>query len=75
MKKLSAKNLAHALAIAAETEPHMATITSPPAWRQPSGTDVKEGIPLCVVTGMAAVPLANAGMAGPLDLVDHAFLL
>ncbi|MFK7881443.1 MmgE/PrpD family protein [Roseobacter sp.] len=72
LRKLSATKFAHALAIAAETGPHMATTTSPPAWPQPNGTDVKEGIPWGVVTGMAAVPLAKAGMTGPLDLVDHA---
>lgn len=72
LRKLSAKKFAHAIAIAAETGPHMATTTSPPAWPQPGGTDVKEGIPWGVVTGMAAVPMAQAGMTGPLDLIDHA---
>ncbi|WP_268884099.1 MmgE/PrpD family protein [Jannaschia marina] len=72
LRKLSTRKFAHALAIGAETGPHMATTTAPPAWPQPNGTDVKEGIPWGVVTGMAAVPLAKAGMTGPLDLVDHA---
>ncbi|MEO1380719.1 MAG: MmgE/PrpD family protein [Pseudomonadota bacterium] len=72
LRKLSAKKFAHALAIAAETGPHMATTTAPPTWPQPNGTDVKEGIPWGVVTGIASVPLAKAGMTGPLDLVDHA---
>lgn len=71
LKKLSVGKLANALAIAAETGPHMATTTTPPAWPQPNGTDVKEGIPWGVVTGLSAVPLAKAGMTGPLDLVDH----
>lgn len=72
LRKLPAEKFAHAIAIAAETGPHMATTTAPPAWPQPNGTDVKEGIPWGVVSGMAAVPLAKAGMSGPLDLVDHA---
>ncbi|MEO1638827.1 MAG: MmgE/PrpD family protein [Pseudomonadota bacterium] len=72
LKKLSAGKFENALAIAAETGPHMATTTAPPAWPQPNGTDVKEGIPWGVVAGLSAVPLAKAGMTGPLDLVDHA---
>ena len=72
LRKLSSGKFAHALAIAAETGPHMATTTAPPAWPQPNGTDVKEGIPWGVVTGLSAVPFAKAGMTGPLDLVDHA---
>src|SRR5262249_22611742 len=39
---------------------------------QPNGSDVKEGIPWGVASGVAAVPLARAGVMGPLDLVDHA---
>ena len=69
---LDAGRLAHALAIAGETGPHMATTTAPPAWPQPNGSDVKEGIPWGVASGLAAVPLARAGLTGPLDLVDHA---
>lgn len=69
---LSARELAHALAIAGETAPHMATTTAPPAWPQPLGSDVKEGIPWAVSAGLVATRLAAAGMTGPLDLVDHA---
>ena len=72
LRKLPARALAHALAIGGETGPHMATTTAPPAWPQPLGSDVKEGIPWGVVTGIAAAALAEAGMTGPLDLVDHA---
>lgn len=68
---LGTDQLAHALAIAGETGPHMATTTAPPAWPQPMGSDVKEGIPWGVATGIAAVPLARAGLTGPLDLVDY----
>ncbi|MEL7345784.1 MAG: MmgE/PrpD family protein, partial [Pseudomonadota bacterium] len=71
LRRLSEDQFSNALAIAAETGPHMATTTAPPAWPQPNGTDVKEGIPWGVVTGIAAVPLARAGMTGPVDLVDH----
>lgn len=72
LRGLSAKSLAHALAIAGETGPHMATTTAGPAWPQPDGSDVKEGIPWGVVCGLSAVVLAEAGMTGPLNLVDHA---
>lgn len=69
---LDAERFAHALAIAGETAPHMATTTAPPAWPQPAGSDVKEGIPWGVAAGISAVSLAGAGLTGPLDLVDHA---
>lgn len=72
LRRLPAKALAHALAIAGETGPHMATTTAGPAWPQPNGSDVKEGIPWGVVCGLSAAVLAEAGMTGPLNLVDHA---
>lgn len=68
---LSAIELANAMAIAGETGPHMATTTTLPAWPQPNGSDVKEGIPWGVATGLSAVTLARAGITGALDLVDH----
>ena len=72
LRGLPAARFAHALAIAGETGPHMATNTAGPAWPQPNGSDVKEGIPWGVVHGLAAVPLSECGMTGPLDLFDHA---
>ena len=69
---LTAPQLANAIAIAGETGPHMATTTMPPAWPQPNGSDVKEGIPWGVATGIAAVPMAQAGVTGARDLVNHA---
>jgi 2-methylcitrate dehydratase PrpD len=72
MRGLPAARFAHALAVAGETGPHMATNTAGPAWPQPNGSDVKEGIPWGVVHGLAAVSLSEHGMTGALDLVDHA---
>jgi 2-methylcitrate dehydratase PrpD len=72
MRGLPAVRFAHALAIAGETGPHMATTTAGPAWPQPNGSDVKEGIPWGVAHGLAAVSLAECGMTGALDLLDHA---
>jgi 2-methylcitrate dehydratase PrpD len=72
LRGLPAPRFAQALAIAGETGPHMATNTAGPAWPQPNGSDVKEGIPWGVVHGLAAVPLSECGMTGPLDLFDHA---
>lgn len=72
LQGLAPMALANALAIAGETGPHMATTTAPPAWPQPNGSHVKEGIPWGVATGLSAVPLAAAGMTGARDLVDHA---
>src|SRR5262249_21791852 len=72
LRALPPARFAHALAIAGETGPHMATTTAGPSWPQPNGSDVKEGIPWGVAHGLAAVALAERGMTGPLDLVDHA---
>lgn len=72
LAELPAGKFAHALAIAGETAPHMVTTTAPPAWPQPVGSDVKEGIPWAVSGGLTAVHLAAAEFTGPLDLVDHA---
>jgi 2-methylcitrate dehydratase PrpD len=72
LRRVPQERFAHALAIAAETGPHMATNTAGPAWPQPIGSDVKEGISWGAVQGIAAVSLAEAGLTGALDLVDHA---
>lgn len=72
LRDLPASHFAHALAIGGETGPHMATTTAGPAWPQPNGSDVKEGIAWGAMHGLTAVPLAAAGMTGALDLVDHA---
>jgi 2-methylcitrate dehydratase PrpD len=72
LARLDSERLAYALAIAGETGPHVATTTAAPAWPQPMGSDVKEGIAWGVATGVSAVPLARAGLTGPLDLIDHA---
>lgn len=63
--------VANALAIAGETSPHMLTTTAGPAWPQPDGTHVKEGIPWSVANGTVGAELAAAGFHGPLDMLDH----
>lgn len=64
--------LAEALSIAAETAPNMLLTHGGPVWPMPMGSDVKEGIPFSVVSGMRALQLAEAGMTGARDLFEHA---
>ncbi len=72
LRRVTPAVLARALAIAGETSPQMLTTTAPPAWPQPEGSDVKEGVPWSVANGVLAVGLAQAGFGGPLDMLDHA---
>lgn len=71
LRGTSPEVMAGALAIAGETAPHMLTTTAGPAWPQPEGSDVKEGIPWSAANGMVAVGLAQAGFSGPRDILDH----
>ena len=66
------RTLAHALAIAGTTAPNMQATLGGPAYPPPEGNDVKEGISWGTATGMAAVDLAEAGLTGPRDILDHA---
>ncbi|MGN7870837.1 MmgE/PrpD family protein [Paracoccus haematequi] len=67
----SAAVLEHALAIAGETAPNQLFASAPPP-RDPSpeGSDVKEGIPWSVVTGLTALRLAEAGHTGPRNILE-----
>lgn len=69
----SAAVLEHALAIAGETAPNQLFASAPPPRDpDPEGSDVKEGIPWSVVTGLAALHLAEAGHSGPRNILDSA---
>ncbi|CAN7659072.1 MmgE/PrpD family protein [Neorhizobium sp. LjRoot104] len=63
--------LAHALAIAGESAPNQLFASAPtPRLPAPEGSDVKEGIPWSVVTGLIALNLAEAGHTGPRNILD-----
>lgn len=64
--------LAHALAIAGMTAPHLLSSNGGPRYPVPVGNDIKEGIPWATVTGMTALYLAESGVLGPEDILDHA---
>ena len=67
-----ARVLAHALAIAGTTTPNMQATWGSPLYPPPEGNDVKEGIPWGTTAGMMALDLAEAGLTGPRDILDHA---
>jgi 2-methylcitrate dehydratase PrpD len=71
LRGLGPPELSRALAIAGETSPQMLTTTAGPAWPQPVGSDVKEGVPWSAANGVVAVGLAQAGFDGPLDMLNH----
>ncbi|WP_345816646.1 MmgE/PrpD family protein (plasmid) [Paraburkholderia sp. PREW-6R] len=62
--------LAHALAIAGESAPNQLFSSAPSRTPSPEGSDVKEGIPWSVVTGLVALGLAEAGHTGPRNVLD-----
>ncbi|MEQ1773339.1 MAG: MmgE/PrpD family protein [Burkholderiales bacterium] len=64
--------LAHALAIAGMTAPHLLSSNGGPRYPVPVGNDIKEGIPWATVGGMTALYLAESGVCGPEDILDHA---
>jgi 2-methylcitrate dehydratase PrpD len=64
--------LAHALAIAGESAPNQLFSSAPAEPLAPEGSDVKEGIPWSVVTGLVALGLAEEGHTGPRNILDSA---
>jgi 2-methylcitrate dehydratase PrpD len=64
--------LAHALAIAGMTAPHLLSGNGGPRFPVPVGNDIKEGIPWATVAGMTALYLAESGVLGPEDILNHA---
>jgi 2-methylcitrate dehydratase PrpD len=72
LRKTPPDRLAHAFAVAGMTAPNLLFAGSGPPYPDLEGNDVKEGIPWSTVTGIAAVLQAEAGMTGPLDVLDHA---
>lgn len=63
-------HLAQAFAIAGVTAPNQEANGSS-GYSRLSGNDVKEGIAWSAASGMSALQLAQAGLTGPLDILDH----
>ncbi|WP_105432999.1 MmgE/PrpD family protein [Neorhizobium sp. T6_25] len=71
LRRTPADAVAHALAIAGESAPNQLFASAPaPRISAPEGSDVKEGIPWSVVTGLVALGLAEAGHTGPRNILD-----
>lgn len=64
--------VSNALAITGMTAPNLLATNGGPRYPVPVGNDIKEGIPWATVTGLTALHLAEAGLAGPEDILDHA---
>lgn len=71
LDRLSAEQLAHALAIAGVWAPNQLANGSS-GYARETGNWAKEGIPLSTLQAMMVVDLARLGYTGPLDLFDHA---
>lgn len=70
LRSTSPDVLAHAFAIAGVTAPNQEANGSS-GYSKLTGNDVKEGIAWSAANGIAAVHLAEAGLMGPLDILDH----
>jgi 2-methylcitrate dehydratase PrpD len=66
MRRLSSRQIAHAIAIAGTTAPSQ----SATPYTKFRGNSVKEGIPWGAANGVLAVSLAQAGFTGPVDILD-----
>jgi 2-methylcitrate dehydratase PrpD len=75
LRRTSRDVLEHALAIAGESAPNQLFASAPaPRIPDPEGSDVKEGIPWSVVTGLFALGMAEGGHTGPRNILDSARL-
>lgn len=64
------QQMAHAFAIAGVTAPNQEANGSS-GYSRLTGNDVKEGIPWSTITGLTALHMAEAGLTGPADILDH----
>jgi 2-methylcitrate dehydratase PrpD len=69
--KLPAAQVSQAFAISGVLSPNL-TANGSAGYSDLMGNDVKEAIPWSAVTASAAIELAQAGLTGPEDLLDHA---
>lgn len=67
LRRMPVKKLAQALAIAGVLAPGL----SAAGYSSVMGNHVKEGIPWSTFTGLLALDLADRGLTGPTDILDH----
>ncbi|MGT2453964.1 MmgE/PrpD family protein [Cupriavidus basilensis] len=67
---LSAARICHAFAIAGVQSPNL-TANGSAGYSEFMGNDVKEAIPWSSATASVAVELAQHGLSGPVDILDH----
>ena len=72
LRRTAGDVLEHAMAIAGESAPNQLFLSAPAQTPAPEGSDVKEGIPWSVVTGLVALGLAEEGFTGPRNILDSA---
>lgn len=70
LRRTACEKLEHALAIAGESAPNQLFASAPAQTPAPEGSDVKEGIPWSVATGLIALGLAESGHTGPRNILD-----
>jgi 2-methylcitrate dehydratase PrpD len=68
LRHMSPKKLAEAFAVAGVHAPGL----SAAGYSQVMGNSAKEGIPWATLTGLSALWLADKGLTGPTDILDHA---
>lgn len=70
LRQTPPQTIEHALAIAGESAPNQLFASAASQIPPPEGSDVKEGIPWSVVTGLVALGLAECGHTGPRNILD-----
>ncbi len=70
LRKTAPRQMSHAFAIAGVTAPNQEANGSS-GYSRLTGNDVKEGIAWSSVAGLTALRLAEAGLTGPEDILDH----
>ncbi|WP_197423534.1 MmgE/PrpD family protein [Sinorhizobium sp. Sb3] len=70
LRKSSREHLEHAMAIAGESAPNQSFMSLRGKSPVPEGSDVKEGIPWSVRTGLDALITAENGHTGPRNILD-----
>lgn len=71
LRRTAPEKMSHAMAIAGVTAPNQEANGSS-GYSHLTGNDVKEGIPWSTVTGITALHMAEDGLIGPEDILDHA---
>jgi 2-methylcitrate dehydratase PrpD len=70
LRQTSREQIEHALGICGESAPNQLFMSARSKDPVPEGSNVKEGIPWSVMTGLQALDLAEAGHTGPRNVLD-----